>query len=114
MEDFISGTLKSIIKATNESMKFAKENGAIINPIRKDVQNENYMWRIDGEDGKRGVTRIDFDVAVTVTNEEGNKVGGGLKVQVLQVGGSKNTSETNQTNSRICFSLDVALPNQNS
>ena len=114
LNEFISGTLQSIITAINESKDFAESNGAIINPI---IMEHNFnanptIFRKDGKDGKLSLTKIDFDIAVTVSNEEGSKVGGGIKIQVLNLGASSTNTETNQTTSRIKFSINVALPHQ--
>ena len=117
LDEFITATLKSIIKAVNDTKDFAEENGAIINPplLQDKVSNPDaVIWRKDGKDGRRFLTKIDFDVAVNATNEEGTKVGGGLKVQVLNLGASSTNNISNQTSSRIQFSLNVALPHQGS
>ncbi len=114
LDEFISGTIKSIIKSINDTLDFAELNGAIINPIlmenEYDVQTS--IWRKDRKDGRRTLTKVDFDVAVSASNEEGNKVGGGLKIQVLSLGASTDSKETNQTTSRIKFCIDIALPHQ--
>lgn len=114
LDEFISTTVKSIIKSINDSKEYAEANGAIINPIIMEHNYDAYqsIWRKDGKDGRRGLTKIDFDVAVTASSEEGNKVGGGIKVQVFSLGASSTETEKNQTISRIKFSLDVALPHQ--
>lgn len=116
LDEFISTTLKSIIKSVNETKEFAESNGAIINPVImeriEDHDQNSSIWRKDGKDGRRFLTKIDFDVAVSVSNEEGSKVGGGLKIQVLNLGASASETETNQTTSRIKFSLNIALPHQ--
>lgn len=114
LDEFISGTLKSIIKSINDTKEYAESNGAIINPIlMEDKSNlEPSIWRKDRKDGRRFLTKVDFDVAVNASSEEGNKVGGGLKIQVLNLGASSTNTESNQTSSRIRFTLNVALPHQ--
>lgn len=112
LEDFVSGTIKSIINSINNTKEFANNNAAIINPIIMENEYPASIWRKDGKDGRRLLTKIDFDIAVTATNEEGSKLGGGLKIQVLNLGASATNNETNQTSSRIKFSLDIALPHQ--
>lgn len=116
LDQFITGTIKSIIKSVNDTKEFAESNGAIINPVLmervEDHDQKSSIWRKDGQDGRRFLTKIDFDVAVQASNEEGNEVGGGLKIQVLSLGASSTNTEKNQTTSRIKFSLNVALPHQ--
>ena len=116
LDEFISSSIKSIIKSINETKEFAESNGAIINPIImeriEDHDQKSSIWRKDGKDGRRFLTKVDFDVAVSASNEEGNKLGGGLKVHVFNLGASTEEIEKNQTVSRIKFSLNVALPHQ--
>ncbi len=64
----------------------------------------------DGRDGKRSVTKIDFDIAVIVSKEENKKADGSINIQVLKVGGNASKLDANQTTSRLSFSIDVALP----
>ena len=114
LDEFITTTMKSIIKSINDTADFAELNNAIINPVLLENSYEKYtsIWRKDGKDGRRALTKIDFDIAVSASNEEGSELGGGLKVQVFSLGGSATEKESNQTTSRIKFSLDVALPHQ--
>ena len=114
LDEFITGSIKSIIKSINDSMEYAESNGAIVNPIlmENDYDPKTSIWRKDRKDGRRFLTTIDFDVAVNAINEEGNKVGGGIKIQVLNLGANTTTKESNQTSSRIKFSLNIALPHQ--
>ena len=116
LDVFISKTLESIIKAINDSSKFAEENGAIINPIimesGDDYDYSTTIWRKDKKDGRRALTKLEFDIAVTASKEAGSKVGGGIKVQVLNLGGSASNTDINQTSSRLRFTLNVAFPHQ--
>ncbi|WP_031445847.1 hypothetical protein [Arenibacter algicola] len=116
LDQFITTTIKSIIKSVNDTKEFAESNGAIINPVImeriEDHDLTTSIWRKDGKDGRRSLTNIDFDVAVTASNEEESKIGGGLKIQVLNLGASTSENLTNETTSRIKFSLNVALPHQ--
>ena len=70
------------------------------------------MFLTNNKEIRRVVTKIDFDVAVTASNEEANKIGGGIKIQVLNLGGSSSNNALSQTSSRIKFSVNLALPTQ--
>ena len=116
LDEFVSATLKSLIKGFNDAKEYGEANGAIVNPILMerefDFKQETSIWRKDGQDGRRALTKVDFDVAVTASNEEGNKVGGGLKIQIVNLGASSTNKEVNQTSSRIKFTVNIALPHQ--
>lgn len=115
LEKFITETLKSVIAGAVGTNEFAKEHNALINPILSfhDRSDQNLMWLNDANDRKRIVTKIEFDVAVTTSSEEESKVGGGLKIQVLNLGASSSNNAINQTSSRIKFAVNVALPMAN-
>lgn len=113
LQEFITESLKSIINAVSEAKTFAEANNAIINPTKEfeSVRKEStWIWRGNGQDGIRPVTKIDFDVAVVVGNVENSEIGGGLNIQIFKASGQTKNSDTNQTTSRISFSIDVALP----
>ncbi|MPS72002.1 MAG: hypothetical protein E2590_02520 [Chryseobacterium sp.] len=116
LDKFISETIQAIIKSINDTSEYAEKNGAIINPIflesDDDYDYKTTIWRKDKQDGRRALTKLDFDIAVTVSNENNNKIGGGIKVQVLNLGASTSDKDSNQTSSRIKFSLNVAFPHQ--
>jgi len=110
LDEFISETILSIIKSINDSKDFAEKNGAIINPIIMESGYESTIWRKDGKDGKRYLTKIDFDIAVVASNKENN--GNKLQIEVAEINDSNIENEINKTSSRIKFSLNVALPHQ--
>ncbi len=112
LENFITETLKSVIAGVMGSNDFAKQHNALINPILgfHDRSDQNLMGIRDANQRKRVVTKVDFDIAVTASTEEASKVGGGLKIQVLNLGASSTNNAVNQTSSRIKFAVNVALP----
>ena len=114
LDEFITGTLKAIIKSVNDTKEFAELNGAIINPIlmEREFDSNTTIWRKDGQDSRRSLTKLEFDIAITASNEEGSNVGGGLKIQIVNLGASTTNKETSQTSSRIKFNINIALPHQ--
>jgi len=89
LDQFITTTIKSIIKSVNDTKEYAESNGAITNPVIMgrvaDHDQTTSIWR---KDGRRSLTNIDFDIAVAASNEEESKIGGGLKIQVINLGAS--------------------------
>lgn len=113
LETFITETIKSIINGVTKANEFAKENGAMVNPLSgsHDSVSETRMFN-ETENRWNTVTKVDFDVAVTASNEENTKIGGGLKIQVLNMGASAANNITSQTSSRIKFDVNITLPHQ--
>ncbi|MBU2527236.1 MAG: hypothetical protein KKC03_11610 [Bacteroidetes bacterium] len=112
LDKFISKSLKSIIKGIKDSQDFANENGARINPhVGKWDFDKNETTYFGNEEGARAVSKIDFDVAVTISNSQETGGEGGINVYSLKLGGKLSDTEINESVSRIKFSLNVALPN---
>ena len=114
LDDFISETLKAIIKGIKVAQAFANENDAKVNP---EIDNKNSFERSKSpviffkeRDGAIELTSIEFDVAVTVSNQKSAEGGGGVSVFAFKAGGSMNHSGINETVSRIKFNVNVALP----
>ena len=109
LDEFISGTLKAIIKGVKDSQQFATDNGARVNPIRFQSKETEFVF-FNKEEGVRQLSKINFDIAVTVSNQSESGIGGGITVFAANLGGKKMDTEMNQTISRIKFDVDVALP----
>jgi hypothetical protein len=112
LDQFISETLKSLIKGIKDAQDFAKQNGATINPEienRELAKNANVIF-FEDRDGAIGVSIVDFDIAVTASSEQGADLGAGINVLSLNIGGNKNEKQIEETISRIKFSVNVVLP----
>lgn len=111
LNKFISESLKSIISGINDAQDFAKDNGAIINPdLRKWDYDKMFSIERHREDGFVAVYKVDFDIAVSATDEKSSGGKAGLNVYSLSLGGNKSKTEQNETISRIKFSVNTALP----
>lgn len=109
LDEFISETLKAIIKGVRDSQEFAHENGARVNPIRKHEINTKTIY-YKNEDGMRALTDIDFDIAVTASNQQGSGIDGGIKVFSVSLGGKLEDKNIHETVSRVKFNVGVVLP----
>lgn len=113
LDEFISNTLKSIIKGVNESKEYAKNNGAKINPhIGNWDYDKTYTTYYKNEDGARAISKIDFDVAVITSSSQEIDGEGGINVYTIKLGGKLTDKEKNESVSRIKFSLNVVLPSE--
>jgi len=115
LDIYISETLKSIIKGINDTQIFARENDARINPRLGNWDKDKCLQTYKGnEEGIIPISVIDFDIAITVSNEneKGGKVG--INVFSANVSGKVANKDINETYSRIKFSLNIALPTDNS
>lgn len=113
LDKFITETLNSVIKGIKESQDFAQENGARINPQITSVEGANrqpYTF-FGGEVGIRPISSIDFDIAISSSNEQQNGVKGGINVMSVNFGGNLSDKDAKETVSRIKFSVNVVFPN---
>lgn len=112
LDEFITDTLKSIIKGVKDSQEFAQENGARVNPHIGNWDKTKILTTYYGrEEGARVISTIDFDIAVTASNSQETGGEGGINVFSVKLGGKLTDAEKNETVSRIKFSLNVTLPN---
>lgn len=109
---FITETLNAVVKGVKNSQEFAHENGARINPhIGKWDINKSKTTFYGREDGARAISTIEFDIAISSSNEQENGLKGGINVLSLNLGGNVSDKDAKGTVSRIKFSIDVVLPN---
>jgi len=105
LDDFIEQTFKSIIEGVERSQKHAAKHGAIINAA---------MVGPSGEDRDfSDIRHIDFDIAVTVIEDQESTGGGQLRIAgLLNAGGGKSVRSEASTVSRIRFTLPLQPPAQ--
>ena len=112
LDKFITETLNAVVKGVKNSQDFAKENGARINPHvgKWDLDRTKFTF-FGKEEGARTISSIEFDVAISSSNEQENGVKGGINVMSVNFGGNLSDKDSKETVSRIKFSVNVVLPN---
>lgn len=112
LDKFITETLNSIVRGIKNSQDFAKENNAIINPVVESSDiNKMITVQRKKNDGSLSVSTIEFDIAVSTSNEQESGLKGGITVMSLNIGGNSSDKDLNETVSRIKFNINVVLPN---
>lgn len=112
LEKFITETLNSVVKGIKQSQDFAKENGARINPyVDKWDFDKTRVTFYGKEEGARAVSKIDFDIAISTTNEQETGTKGGINVMSFNIGGNLLDKDIKGSLSRIKFSVDIVFPN---
>lgn len=109
LKEFIKTALTDITNAVSE-LQAELQNGAIVSPSLpapipdvtvKDQQNDKV---------NRPISKIDFDVAITVGGTSNTEAGGKVGIQVFSAKlGGNNESHTENV-SKITFSIPVVLP----
>jgi len=106
LKDFIETALTQLIEGVNSASKFAKSNGAEINPASlKGELNGGY-------NANRKVADIKFDIAIAVSEGTGTKAGISVLGGAINLGAGGESKAENSVVSRIQFTVPIALPKQ--
>jgi hypothetical protein len=108
LDEFVSESLKAIIKGITDAQEFAKSKDATINPIKRTAYSATHIEIGNGQHVV--LSSVDFDVAVTAANKQESGLSAGISVFSLNLGGRKSDSQQNQIASRIKFNIEVLLP----
>lgn len=97
LREFIAKTLQQIIDGVSDVQEYAGERGGIIGDHpRNSPRTQN----------------VEFDVAVTTQDGTQAKGGAGLFVGPVGIGTNLGSDRSNQSVSRIKFSVPLFLPRQ--
>ena len=107
LDTFITETLKAIIKGIKDSQESAIENGGIINPVRTTTRQGETTKTKNGE---RYLSKIEFDIAVTISKEKDSGVKGSINIVSAMLGANMAEKNIGETVSRIKFCIEAALP----
>ncbi|MEK7996682.1 MAG: hypothetical protein AAB403_23000 [Planctomycetota bacterium] len=117
LNEFISETLTQIARGIEQATKNLSDSNAVVSPsaIRStgEAKQKHYgYWSpsMDPEGFERIVETIDFDVAVTATQETGTKGGIGVVAGVFALGSQGKTDTLRENVSRIQFRIPMVLP----
>ena len=118
LKDFIKETIKDISGAISESNHELSNLGTVVNPKNVDIVNSvktedlyGHILKSDEElDYRRPVHLISFDIAVSSTKKENGKEGIGVNVVGIKLAKDGAKANENNTNSRLRFSIPIALP----
>lgn len=112
LKDFISQTLTQIINGVKVAQEEAKKLGAKVNPTLTYLEMDKYRTPMvtPTSNATSPVFLVDFDVAITATEGEGIKGGGGLNVAAIRIGAQGESSSSNMQQSRVKFMVPITLP----
>ena len=110
LSTFITETLNSITKGIKDSQPFALENGAIVNPILHPADKaSDLLVLLKNVEGARPVTKVDFDISVTVESSTSGGIKGGINVYAISLSAKKADNEKSESISRIKFSINTVF-----
>jgi hypothetical protein len=114
LQEFVSETLREIIAGVKEAQTYAKDNGAIVNPMPEHLVRDKDKYAtvmVAPQEWECSLIKdIDFDVAVTSTDTSETQAGAGIFVAAFGLGVKDKSDTVNSCVSRIKFSVPLALP----
>lgn len=110
LQIFIAETIKSILDGIKQAQEYAKLSGGTIVPSELNFKSDlpGTHWDDDGVI----MEKIDFDVAVTVTDTNTKEGKAGISVWGIGAGIKGQENSKNESISRIKFSIPVIYPKQ--
>lgn len=111
-----SESLSQIIDAVKETQEKYKDTNVVICPDNiQEVKSGLYILdenEYDNYSSRSKVQNIDMDIAISVTEKEGNKSGLGI-AKIINAGISSENAQRNESISKIKFSIPIVLPTTN-
>ena len=109
LKEFIKTAIADITDAVSE-LQNELDNGAIVSPSLPNPIANTTVIDPDNENINKPISKIDFDVAITVgdTSATGAGVKAGIQIFSAKIGGESQTHTENV--SRMTFSIPVVLP----
>ncbi|MDP5138766.1 hypothetical protein ORJ04_22735 [Rheinheimera baltica] len=119
LKDFIKEAIKDISEAITESNSELQDHGVIVNPRRVELEKNdksNLLGYIVSPSKNpdpnflRPVHILSFDISVMATTKQNGKEGIGVNVAGIKLGKENDKASSNDTASRLSFSIPIALP----
>lgn len=116
LKEFIKESLSQIIDAVKETQEKYKDTNVVICPDNiQEVKSGLYILdenEYDNYSSRSKVQNIEMDIAISVTEKEGNKSGLGI-AKIINAGISSENVQQNESISKIKFSIPIVLPTTN-
>lgn len=114
ISEFVKETIRQVCDGITLASRECSQTGVIVNPAISVGENGDFFIpsKPSSVAMQRRVQKIDFDIAVEVTESEEVEGGGGVSVHVFSAKGNLSSKTTNSTINRVSFSVPICLPSQ--
>lgn len=112
--EFIKETIRQVCDGVFAASLECSQSGVIVNPTISVGENGEYFIPRNPSlvAMQRRVQKIDFDIAVEVTETTEKSGQAGVAIHVISGKGNYTKGQTSSTTSRISFSVPICLPTQ--
>lgn len=114
ISEFIKETIRQVCDGISQASRESSMSDVIVNPTISVGEDGNFFIprKPSSVAMLRRVQKIDFDIAVEVSESEEAGSDGGVSLHVFTAKGNLSTKTTNSTINRVCFSVPICLPSQ--
>lgn len=113
LKDFVRDSLVQLVSGLNEASVAIAEYGAVVNPKifnRPKEGGATYTLKTKtGRESEAPIQSLEFDIAVVVTEKEGEKATIGVVAAIIGAGLASEANLAHQTTSRLKFSVPLGL-----
>lgn len=114
LQDFVSKTLVQIIRGVEQAQIDLEKSSAQVNPLLDRIftntqsggTNQGLGWTKNGD----LVSVVQFDVALTIHEEQGSKSGIGVVTGIFALGSQGASDKAQSAATRVQFSVPITLP----
>ena len=114
ISEFVKETIRQVCIGIELSSRECRQLGAIVNPTISVGEDGNCYIPLKSSSVamQRRVQKIDFDIAVEVSESTEKSGQAGLSVPVFSGKGNYSKDLKNSTINRVSFSVPICLPSQ--
>jgi hypothetical protein len=110
LKDFIKSTISQIAESVEELNNEFQERQVVVNP--SSINGINNVPTLQTHTRAYNITNIDFDLSVSVENNEGSSAKVGVFANVIGIGASATEGKNSQSVSKVKFTIPVMLPSE--
>ncbi|MCD5969573.1 hypothetical protein JSO63_02835 [Riemerella anatipestifer] len=108
LKDFIKETLVQINNGVKEAQEECLKSNGLINPMLDIPLSNEEKFNVDGK--YYPATKVEFEIGLTEIDKEANKLGIGVFLPKIGIGGQTENAKNLQSTTNIRFSITAVFP----
>jgi len=110
LKEFVASSLTQIIEGIREAQQRGAASGAWVSPAGSEIPTRAGARTMVTPDGLSYLHDVEFDVAISVSDEQKAGAGAGIQIFGAKIGGDGSVAYQNAAVSRIQFTIPVVWP----
>lgn len=108
LKDFIKETLVQINNGVKEAQDECLKSNGLINPMLDIPISNDEKFNVDGK--YYPATKVEFEIGLVEGDKEANKIGIGVFLPNIGIGGQTENAKNMQSSTSIKFSITAVFP----